>query len=310
VSHNTSTGSTGTVTYFPFGAERSRTGFVDTDRTFTGQVSDGDTGLMFYNARYYDPVAGRFTQADTILADGPNRYSYVLNNPLNATDPTGRCSQTVLHADGGFTCILQITETLAAGVVHVTPDELPGYKPGPLERSRADICGSPAFCFANPVYPDFQLDPSFHPASSRQLPEPPEPFWPSWWPNASEVANSASAVGEGAFIVEVGSLPFAGLGPGAVVNRGAASVGTTASGVEFAAGLWAGEWDHVLWGGAGLITGNRSRIAGLAGRVDDASQELRELDRLITTLQDMVQQLTECVTSGCTVIPINSGAAG
>jgi RHS repeat-associated protein len=90
VSHNTSTGSTGTVTYFPFGAERSRTGFVDTERTFTGQVSDGDTGLMFYNARYYDPVAGRFTQADTILVDGPNRYSYVLNNPLNATDPTGR----------------------------------------------------------------------------------------------------------------------------------------------------------------------------------------------------------------------------
>jgi RHS repeat-associated protein len=92
VSHNTNTGSTGTLTFFPFGAERSRTGFVDTERTFTGQVSDGDTGLMFYNARYYDPVAGRFTQADTILADGPNRYTYVLNNPLARVDPTGRCS--------------------------------------------------------------------------------------------------------------------------------------------------------------------------------------------------------------------------
>jgi RHS repeat-associated protein len=101
VSH-TNTGSTGTLTFFPFGAERSRSGFVDTDRTFTGQVSDGDTGLMFYNARYYDPVASRFTQADTILADGPNRYSYVLNNPLARVDPTGRNNEEARMARCGI----------------------------------------------------------------------------------------------------------------------------------------------------------------------------------------------------------------
>jgi RHS repeat-associated protein len=53
-------------TFMPFGSLRSG-GPVGTERTFTGQIDDAGTGLMFYNARYYDPVVGRFTQADTVL---------------------------------------------------------------------------------------------------------------------------------------------------------------------------------------------------------------------------------------------------
>ena len=46
------------------------------------------------NARYYDPELGRFIQPDTTIPDlsnpqSYNRYSYVLNNPLRYTDPTG-----------------------------------------------------------------------------------------------------------------------------------------------------------------------------------------------------------------------------
>jgi len=49
---------------------------------------------MYYGARYYDYILGRFISADTIVpgAMNPqalNRYSYVLNNPLKYTDPTG-----------------------------------------------------------------------------------------------------------------------------------------------------------------------------------------------------------------------------
>ena len=52
------------------------------------------TGLMFYNARYYDPVARNFVSPDTIIPDpasslGWNRYSYVNNNPINYSDPSG-----------------------------------------------------------------------------------------------------------------------------------------------------------------------------------------------------------------------------
>jgi RHS repeat-associated protein len=49
-------------------------------------------GLMFYQARWYDPSIGRFAQADTVLADpvqGWDRYTYVNNNPIAYTDPTG-----------------------------------------------------------------------------------------------------------------------------------------------------------------------------------------------------------------------------
>jgi len=51
-------------------------------------------GLYFYEARYYDAALGRFISADTIVPDpnnpqSLNRYSYVLNNPLRYTDPTG-----------------------------------------------------------------------------------------------------------------------------------------------------------------------------------------------------------------------------
>jgi len=48
------------------------------------------------NARLYDPEIGRFIQADDFVepdaTQGLNRYSYVLNNPLSATDPSGNFS--------------------------------------------------------------------------------------------------------------------------------------------------------------------------------------------------------------------------
>jgi RHS repeat-associated protein len=67
---------------------------VDTDVGFTGQRLDESTGLMFYQARYYDPLTARFISADTIVPDPGNpqdfnRYTYVRNNPLGYTDPTG-----------------------------------------------------------------------------------------------------------------------------------------------------------------------------------------------------------------------------
>ncbi len=62
--------------------------------TFTGQESDGETGLMYYGARYYSPVLKHFTQPDTILPNvyDPqqlNRYSYARNNPVKYSDPSG-----------------------------------------------------------------------------------------------------------------------------------------------------------------------------------------------------------------------------
>ncbi|KKS47867.1 hypothetical protein A3J20_03395 [Candidatus Gottesmanbacteria bacterium RIFCSPLOWO2_02_FULL_42_29] len=81
--------------YFPFGETRKQSlpvGHQTTKRQYTGQVSDTDeTGLYYYNARYYNPTIGKFTQADT-ASDGTNRYAYVRNNPIALVDPSGHQS--------------------------------------------------------------------------------------------------------------------------------------------------------------------------------------------------------------------------
>ncbi len=84
------------LTYNPFGeVVQSRSwGLNAVTHKFTSQELDEETGLMYYNARFYDPSIGRFLTADTIVpnptnAQHFNRYAYVINNPIKYTDPTG-----------------------------------------------------------------------------------------------------------------------------------------------------------------------------------------------------------------------------
>jgi RHS repeat-associated protein len=63
-------------------------------REFTGHEAINNVGVINMNGRLYDPALGRFLAADpTVQSPGDlqnyNRYSYVLNNPLRYTDPTG-----------------------------------------------------------------------------------------------------------------------------------------------------------------------------------------------------------------------------
>ena len=86
--------------YFPYGQVRYSSGTLPTTYNYTGQRLDG-TGLLFYGARYYDPLIGRFTQPDTIVPQpgnpqSLNRYAYVLNNPLRYTDPTGHWFESLI----------------------------------------------------------------------------------------------------------------------------------------------------------------------------------------------------------------------
>lgn len=71
----------------------------DTTTTFqgyTGHQQLDPVGLVHMKGRLYDPVLGRFIQADPMTEGDPtqglNRYSYVLNNPLSLTDPSGYLS--------------------------------------------------------------------------------------------------------------------------------------------------------------------------------------------------------------------------
>jgi len=112
-------------------------------RGFTGQETIPTAGLVNMNGRVYDPALGRFLSPDPDLQSAAdlqdyNRYSYVLNNPLRYTDPTGYryfnatpyqitmlgigfAAAVGCPFTGGATCGLAasaLSTALAAGAVH------------------------------------------------------------------------------------------------------------------------------------------------------------------------------------------------
>lgn len=83
---------TATFDYRPYGSQT--IGSAPTGPGYTGHVNDPDTGMVYMQHRYYDPTMGRFLSVDAVHpATGDltsfNRYSYVGNNPIMRTDPTG-----------------------------------------------------------------------------------------------------------------------------------------------------------------------------------------------------------------------------
>jgi RHS repeat-associated protein len=72
-------------------------GFKGGYRTPGGNVGSGNVanGLYHFGERYYDPTTGRWTQQDPldqfISATEADRYAYAGDDPINESDPTGRC---------------------------------------------------------------------------------------------------------------------------------------------------------------------------------------------------------------------------
>jgi RHS repeat-associated protein len=65
-----------------------------TTKGFTSHEGLDSVKLIHMNGRVYDPILGRFLSADPFVQDPTNtqslnRYSYVFNNPLSYTDPSG-----------------------------------------------------------------------------------------------------------------------------------------------------------------------------------------------------------------------------
>jgi RHS repeat-associated protein len=101
VSYRAWDGQTVRQLYTAWGQVRYNSGSLPTKYTFTGQYSyTGDFGLLFFNARWVDPLLGRFAQADSIVPNPGNpldwdRYSYVRNNPLRYVDPSGHFCEMI-----------------------------------------------------------------------------------------------------------------------------------------------------------------------------------------------------------------------
>ncbi|MBF0484349.1 MAG: RHS repeat-associated core domain-containing protein [Candidatus Omnitrophica bacterium] len=86
------------IEYDPYGSYARHDKYGDSDEVarfyFTGKKLDDESGLYFFEARYYDSKLGRFITPDTIVQSPSNpqtlnRYSYCGNNPVNRVDPSG-----------------------------------------------------------------------------------------------------------------------------------------------------------------------------------------------------------------------------
>jgi RHS repeat-associated protein len=80
--------------YRPWGEKKDHPLQLSDDVGYTGHQSDIETGLTYMQARYYDPVVGRFYAVDPVRFNGKNPghfnlFTYVGNNPLSFIDPNG-----------------------------------------------------------------------------------------------------------------------------------------------------------------------------------------------------------------------------
>ena len=95
--------------YTAWGGVRYESGTTPTEYTYTGQYSNvPDFGLMYYNARWYDPYLNRFAQADTVIpgagdSQAWDRYTYANNSPLKYTDPSGHRPDDGCRVEGCHT---------------------------------------------------------------------------------------------------------------------------------------------------------------------------------------------------------------
>ena len=161
------TDSNGTLTsqqrYLPFGGTRTNVTSPNspgTDFGYTGQrdLDPGMGGLMDYKFRMYSPVLGRFISPDTLIPDATNpqawnRFSYVVNRPINLNDPTGHeftpncpiCSLVISYSNvtGGWNKVIDWASTVTCLVANCHVDREKDIITGPSveEAMNAAVLG-------------------------------------------------------------------------------------------------------------------------------------------------------------------------
>jgi len=74
---------------------------------YRGYYYDTETGFYYLQSRYYDPVVGRFLNADAFVSTGQgilgnNMFAYCGNNPVARIDPTGELFKEMFAKAFGF----------------------------------------------------------------------------------------------------------------------------------------------------------------------------------------------------------------
>lgn len=81
----------GAYGYDAYGKVTAHTGTAATPLEYTGGYLDGESGLLYLRARYYDAATTQFLTVDPAVEATLAPYGYGDDDPVNVTDPTGLC---------------------------------------------------------------------------------------------------------------------------------------------------------------------------------------------------------------------------
>ena len=133
--------------YDEFGVTTSTGDTFFNEVTFTGSVADA-SGLLYMNARYYNPATARFLSQDTYTGSASDPwtqhlYAYCNNNPVNMVDPTGHmagrpCTVNINDGGGGRYYPQDPGVTPDPTPAPPTPTPIPGPQPGPSPEITQD----------------------------------------------------------------------------------------------------------------------------------------------------------------------------
>ena len=133
-----------TTVYRVYGDKVSQSGTDKESHGFIGERHDAETGLMYLNARYYDPKLGRFLSPDTldpmVPGVGTNRYAYGLNNPVNIADPSGHMGDD--RSNPGPEYAGESTYDASRDYAEANPDPAKGAEGGDWSREERQFYGS------------------------------------------------------------------------------------------------------------------------------------------------------------------------
>ena len=247
----------------------------------SSKYEDAETGFVYYNRRYYDPVTGRWLSRDPIgEAGGLNVYAAFANDPVNVFDPDGEKNFYYIAQPDNSLSIqnaptnVRLSRTVAAFIPALRapgspaqPTPVPVYEPGfAVEMRGTDPFAS---LFSTPL--NFQADPNAVPYDPLD----------EWWDNHPEDQKERLR-----FLALVASFAVPG-GEGLLCGAKATSLRALAAAertafVEFRVGCTAKGAGAVHLGAAAAASSELSQASILRALRANGSPEALATSKLIS----------------------------
>lgn len=212
--------------------------------TYSGEYWDKSTSLQYLRARWYDPSMGRFISEDTYEGEiqnplSLNLYTYVENNPLKYTDPSGMSPITldsIVVGENGSGIYNQKSGNLFNNDVKKVVDQMFTSKEEHYGRIKLQ----------NIFYEELEVEKNINQIMKELNGWKKAPLEQSIYHQNSSIYNRKYWKTYKGFQVEVVIREVPGLSPNIVYNH--EDIGTLNYGIGILAHTWYDVFPYWLWG--------------------------------------------------------------